>query len=116
MDTARVIKAHAPDSSISLIMKEGDILQGERRKTDWDGWLWCTSDSGVSAWVPEVFLTKMSEGNLYQATCDYDSREMAINVGQQVKIMHTAAEWAWVRTGEGDEGWIPLENLDYLPK
>ena len=116
MDNATVVKAHVPDSSTSLIMKQGDILQGERRKTDWAGWLWCTSDSGVSAWVPEVFLSKLPEGNLYHATCDYNSRELKIGAGQDVEIISTTAEWAWVRTGDDDEGWIPLENLEYLPK
>ena len=116
MDKARVIKAHAPDSPVSLIMKEGDILHGERRATDWDGWLWCTSDSGVSVWVPKVFLSKLPEGDLYRATCDYDSRELEISAGQEVEILSKTAGWAWVRTGNGGEGWIPLDNLMYLPK
>ncbi|MFW9933529.1 MAG: hypothetical protein ACFFDR_12840 [Candidatus Thorarchaeota archaeon] len=111
MRVARVVKAHRSEPSVSLVMKEGDVLQGEKRTTEWDGWLWCTNASKVSAWVPEAYLSKCGESGMYEAIQDYDSIELPADIGEEVAVLLEEASWGWVRSTDAKEGWIPLECL-----
>ncbi|MFX1369151.1 MAG: hypothetical protein ACFFAY_11170 [Promethearchaeota archaeon] len=111
MRIVRVIKTHRPESSDSLKMNVGDLLRGEERKTRWDGWIWCTNESGISAGIPEVYLSKQSQSGLYKALRDYDSFELSVDIGGILTVKETAASWAWVENPDGEEGWVPLENL-----
>ena len=115
MRFARVKTPHEPESTSVLVMKEGDTLQGEKRSTEWDGWLWCTNNSGISAWVPEAYLSELATSGLYHALREYSSFELSVSLGQRLKILHEEASWAWVQTSKGIEGWVPLENLEELP-
>ena len=33
-------------------MKKDEIIEGEKRKTEWESWLWCKNGAGVFGWVP----------------------------------------------------------------
>ena len=116
MRVVRVIKAHRPESSDSLKMSVGELLRGERRKTKWDGWIWCTSKSGISAWIPEAYLSEQPQLGMYRAVRDYDSFELSVDIGETLNVKDDAASWAWVENPDGEEGWVPLENLVELSK
>ena len=116
MRVGQVIKPHRPDSASVLTMKAGDTLRGERRATEWSGWLWCTNNSGISAWVPEAYLSPLSEPRKYKATRNYKSFELSADIGQEVMILLEVASWGWVRTSDAKEGWVPLDNLEIQPK
>lgn len=109
-------KPHQPESVPPLMMQEGDLLQCERRNTEWDGWLWCTSDVGITAWVPEAYLLDLPDTCKYRALRDYTSFELPVALGEEVTILYEVASWAWVRTSAGGEGWVPLENLKEPPE
>jgi len=111
MQIGQVIKAHGPDSASVLTMKTGEILRGERRATEWSGWLWCTNESGLSAWVPEAYLSQLHQPGMYKAIRNYNSFEISVDIGQEITILLEVASWGWVRAKDGTEGWIPLENL-----
>ena len=116
MRIARVIKKHENENPIPLIMKMDEVLEGEKRETEWDGWLWCKNSAGVFGWIPEAYLKALPEERKYVATKDYNARELSIDTGQEVMILDEESSWAWVRTSLGDEGWIPLENLENITK
>ena len=40
--------------------------------------------------------------------------ELTIDEGQEVIVLEEESGWAWVRTTLGEEGWIPLENMQDL--
>ena len=111
MRIVRVIKAHSPDSSSILTMKVGETLQGERRVTEWSGWLWCTNTLGISGWVPEAYLSILPESGKYKAIRNYTSLELSVEIGQEVTILLEEASWGWARTNDGTNGWIPLDSL-----
>ena len=108
----RVKQPHAPDPGDVLSLKKGERLHCKRRLTEWEGWLWCTSESGASAWVPEAYVEV--EGGACVMLRDYVSRELALEVGRKVLGLFTESGWAWVRTVEGEEGWVPLDCLECL--
>jgi hypothetical protein len=108
----RVRKPHEPDSGEVLSVKQGARLEFERRPTEWEGWIWCTSPGGPSAWVPESWVTV--EGRSCVMLKDYVSRELALEAGVEVTGEFVESGWAWVRSSGGDEGWVPLECLERM--
>ena len=114
MKIVKVIKNHKSELQIPLIANEGDIVEGKERETDYEGWLWCQNTSGVNAWVPKTYFEQIAESGQYQFLKDYNSRELTVDEGQEVIVLNEESGWAWVRTPLGDEGWIPLENLQDL--
>lgn len=114
MKILKVIKSHVNEFRIPLIAAKGEIVQGEKRETKYEGWLWCQNSAGVNAWVPETHLEKISDSGQFQFLKDYNSRELTIDEGQEVIVLDEDSGWAWVRTTLGEEGWIPLENLQDL--
>lgn len=106
----RVKKPHGPESGDVLSVKQGARLEFERRPAEWEGWIWCTSPGGASAWVPESWVTV--EGRSCVMLKDYVSRELTLEAGQEVTGEFTENGWVWVRNGDGDEGWVPLECLE----
>jgi hypothetical protein len=114
MKTARVIKAHLSDNLIPLIIKLGEVLEGEKRETEWEGWLWCKTSVGIFGWVPEAYLKALSEERKYIATRDYNARELSIDINHDVTILDEESSWAWVESAQGEKGWIPLENLEIV--
>ena len=112
MRTAKVIKKHSSEFVTPLVMKTDEILEGEKRETEWEGWIYCRNTAGIFGWVPEPFLKKLPEAKEYVALRDYNAFELPVEVGQDLVILEEVSSWAWVRTTDYQEGWVPLENLD----
>lgn len=97
-----------------LILKEGEILNIEKKETDYPGWIWCITKSGKKGWVPENYLVvDKDKAKLLQ---DYNATELDAYVGERLIIEKQESGWAWVRTSEGRSGWIPLENVRIIRK
>jgi hypothetical protein len=114
MKIVKVTKNHKAEFNIPLIANKDEIVEGQERETEWEGWLWCRNSSGVHACVPKAYLKPASESGHYQFVQDYNARELTIDEGQEVIVLNEESGWAWVRTPLGDEGWIPLVNLQDL--
>jgi SH3-like domain-containing protein len=114
MKILKVVKNHKSEFHVSLIAKKGEIIEEEEKETEWKGWLWCRNISGVHGWVPKTYLESTSESGQYQFLKDYNARELTVDKGQEVIVMDEESGWAWVRTPLGDEGWIPMDNLQDL--
>jgi hypothetical protein len=108
----RVRKPHAPEPGDVLSVTRGARLEFERRPTEWEGWIWCTSPEGTSAWVPELWTAV--EGGFCVMLKDYVSRELTLSEGEEVTGEFIENGWAWVCNSDGDEGWVPLECLEQM--
>ena len=114
MKILKVIKNHKSEFKVPLMAKKGEIVKGLDRETDMEGWIWCRNSSGIEAWVPKTHLEPTSESGHFQFLQDYNARELTIDAGQEVIVLDEESGWAWVRTVMGEEGWVPLENLQDL--
>ena len=114
MRISKVIKSHAAESPITLNIKRGDTIEGQEKDTKWEGWLWCRNKADVHGWVPKSFLKPLPDAGNFEVLQDYTSRELTIQEGNEVMILSEESGWAWTRTPLGEEGWIPLENLEDL--
>jgi hypothetical protein len=114
MKILKVTKNHKSEFHVPMIATKGEIVQGEKRETEYEGWLWCHNSAGVNAWVPETYLEQKSDSGQYQFLKNYNSRELTVDEGQEVIVLEEDSGWIWVRTTLGEEGWIPLENVQDL--
>ncbi len=113
---ARVVKDHESEFEIPLVIKGGELVEGEERETEWKGWLFCKNDAGVQGWVPKAYLKPESEPDRFLSIQDYTSRELTVSPGDEIIVMSEESGWAWARTLLGDEGWIPLNKLEDVTK
>ena len=105
-----VTKNHNPEIREILLASVGNILQFERSNTIYSGWIWCTNIKGIQAWVPEAFVA--IEGNTCHMIRDYISRELHIEVGEEVEVIEIESGWALANDGKNECGWIPMECLE----
>ena len=110
----RVVKAHEGSIGDMLVVREGERLAFERRKTEFEGWIWCVSRSGQVAWVPEAWVSL--EGRSCVMRRDYDSTELTVGVGEEVTGALVESGWAWVRTSDGREGWVPVNCIEKIER
>ena len=108
-----VKKSHKSDVLFPFKAIKGEILQCEERSTQWEGWLYCKNKEGFNGWTPKAFLSQI-ENNLgtYQLIHSYNAIEISANEGDSVELKESESGWAWVINKNGEEGWIPLENLN----
>ncbi|MBY9003484.1 MAG: hypothetical protein KGD73_05900 [Candidatus Lokiarchaeota archaeon] len=110
---ATVKKSHMSDVLNPFKAKKGEFVQGEERPTQWEGWIYCKNKDGVNGWAPKVFLRQIDNNpGKYQFIRSYNAIEISAFEGDSVEIKETESGWAWVVNIKGEDGWIPLVNLD----
>jgi hypothetical protein len=106
----RVVTGYQAAGGDALVARRGDPVQLGKRSSEWPGWIWCTSDSGRSAWVPESWVERSGQSGVMLR--DYSSVELTIQPGDELFATDIESGWARVRTLEGKTGWVPLPNLE----
>ncbi|MFH2048233.1 MAG: SH3 domain-containing protein [bacterium] len=109
MNQYRVIKSHQSEPGIHVDLKKGDNVTVERRKTKWDGWLWCTTKDGRTGWVPESWIDL--SGNQGIMKQDYNSYELRVEPGEVLQGILIESNWLLALTSDDTTGWVPLECL-----
>jgi hypothetical protein len=112
--TFRVVKEHQGISLSPLSGQKGERLGWERRESEWPGWLWCTHSSGRCGWVPESWLELADETAVLLR--DYSATELSVAPGQVLFASLFESGWAWATNEDGEEGWVPLDNLERMPQ
>jgi hypothetical protein len=92
--------------------KKGERVRFERRRTAFEGWIWCIKNTGESAWVPESWVEIEGETCVFKR--DYDSTELNVAKDEVVEGDLTAHGWVWVTDSREKEGWVPLKYLKRL--
>jgi len=113
---ARVIKPHQSEFPVPLELVKGDQIEGEIKKTEWEGWVWCKNPAGITGWAPLIYLQAIREKKgWFLVLQNYNAREITAQKGEILKLSEEeAGEWVWAETQKGRTGWIPLENIEKL--
>ncbi|MCP4247550.1 MAG: hypothetical protein GY778_10920 [bacterium] len=108
----RVVRAHELGHADPLVLKKGDRVPFERRQTEWDGWLWCSTPTGESGWIPEPWVK--IQGDVCVVQRDYNALELAVQPGATLEAILTESGWLLAISSTGTTGWVPLECVELL--
>jgi len=97
-----------------LLIKKGENLRVENKKSESHGWVWCISNDGKKGWIPKSYL-KLKEKQ-YIVIQDYDATELTVSIGQEFVIEKEESGWIWVSNKNNNQGWIPLKNVKIIKK
>lgn len=112
-----VIKNHVVNEANLIKLKENDrVLRLEEYIGNpvWQNWVYCIAkDTLKEGWIPRAYLKDMGdESTLLE---DYSSRELDVSTGDIVSVKKTVNNWAYcIHEHNGEEGWVPLENLESI--
>ena len=106
----RVVRAHEPDSADPLVLRKGEMVSFERRRTVWDGWLWCSKPTGESGWIPESWVE--IQRNICVVERDYNATELAVRPSDMLDAILIESGWLLATSSTGTTGWVPLECVE----
>jgi SH3-like domain-containing protein len=104
-----VLKPYAPEGQ-RVQLNTGDPVRVGDESTAYPGWIRITAPDGRQTWAPEGYVRGAS-GRPGRMLVDYDSTEVGVKERDEVTVLLENKGWAWVRTDDGREGWLPLEIL-----
>lgn len=110
--TFRVVRTHQASTANPLIVRQGDEVTISDKTTEYAGWIWCTTTTGKSGWVPENFVERDGEQGTMRR--DYDATELTVEAGREFTVLETESGWAWCTDQQGTTGWLPLEHLEMV--
>ena len=106
----RVVRAHEPAPADPLVLKKGEMVPFERKRTAWDGWLWCSKRTGESGWIPESWVK--IRGDICVVERDYDARELGVQQSEMLDAILIESGWLLAISSTGKAGWVPLECVE----
>ncbi len=109
---ARVIADWQVKYSDPLILRAGEVVTLGQRDTEWPGWVWCTNQEGKGGWVPEQYIEEHESGGTVRN--NYTAVELAVGVGEEVRLGQRLNGWVWCTNANGQSGWVPERNLETI--
>jgi hypothetical protein len=102
-----------------LHLRAGERVTLGGRDDQWQGWIWCWTESNVNSgvgsskggWVPERIL-HVDDESAATLLEDYDATELDAAAGEQLTVIAEESGWAWCQNQHGKQGWLPREHLD----
>jgi len=106
----KALKPCKPKDARPLVLKAGDLVRIAREENDYKGWYFCER-GGIAGWVPAEDL-ELIEDVMGRAKGEYSSKELELEVGDEVVAGRVVGRWVWgekVRTGE--MGWVKIDAI-----
>ena len=110
---ACIVREYTPQYPDPLYVVAGESVSVGREDSEFPGWKWCRAASGREGWVPVELLSDAAATET-AVLCDYSSRELAVEPGEEVTIEEARHEWLLVRNNRGERGWIPASHVESL--
>jgi uncharacterized protein YgiM (DUF1202 family) len=109
----RIIREYRIQYADPLCVAAGDSVSIGREDDEFPGWKWCRASNGRQGWIPVELLSDASATET-AVLCDYSSRELAAQPGEEVTVEDSRHEWLLVRNKHGERGWIPASHADFM--
>jgi uncharacterized protein YgiM (DUF1202 family) len=111
--STRIVCEYTPQYPNPLSVAAGESVRVGREDDEFPGWKWCRASSGLEGWVPVELLSDASATET-AVLCDYSSRELAVQPGEEVTVEDSRHEWLLVRNKQGERGWISASHADFV--
>lgn len=110
---AIAIKAWHVNFPDPLVLSQGGQVNTHHSDDDFPGWIWCTQTGGKQGWVPESWLTSLSD-TLAVAKQDYNAVELEVHPGDNFVLHQYESAWYWATRQDGQTGWVPADCLEIV--
>ncbi len=82
------------------------------KRTDIEGWVWCTAKDGRSGWTPRNWLVQ-SDGT-WRVDREFNATELTVTLGDILDIAFEESGFFWATKQNGELGWVPCENVSVV--
>lgn len=111
--STHIIREYTPQYPNPLSVAAGEHVSVGREDDEFAGWKWCRASSGLEGWIPVELLSDASAMET-AVLCDYSSRELAVQPGEEVTVEDSRHQWLLVQNRHGERGWIPASHADFV--
>ncbi|MFH1686675.1 MAG: SH3 domain-containing protein [bacterium] len=108
---AKVITAYRTPYPKGFRISQNTTVTLTDRECEYPGWIWCRVIGNHAGWIPESYLQSTTDDQAILIR-DYDSTELSVDQGAVVSVLWIERHWAWCRTADNAEGWLPMKTLD----
>lgn len=105
------LESHTASYADPIVVKAGDAMRLTGESERWDGhlWLWASGPDGRAGWVPDTLVA--DDADEPRAARGYSAIELSCKAGEVLEVMEETHGWAWCRSADGSEGWVPSRIL-----
>jgi len=108
----RVITDYTSTYSNPVVVSAWETVTVHERKSEWPGWLWCTSVDEINGWVPKRILKR--QGSDARVREDYNATELSVSTGTVLTFNREESGWLWCTNPRGESGWVPRKNVEII--
>jgi hypothetical protein len=104
-----VTAKHEPSFPYAMKLGLGDKVTITDKEEE--GWIWCTKGK-TGVWIPKTYISR--QDHTATMLIDYDSTELDVSVGEQLKEITVESGWMLCINAQGQRGWIPATKVKKL--
>ena len=108
----RVVSAYRSAYPDPLILKHSDSVTIKKEDPEFEGWLWCTDESGKCGWIPREWLT--INGDSATLVRDYSATELTVSEGEILIIVLEESGWVLCEHPTAGMGWLPSKTITII--
>ena len=105
-----VVEEHKSSYPHHISFKKGEHLVTGKKDTEFEGWIWVTTNSGNQCWAPVQYLQLKEGTDKAVARQDYSAKELDTFVGDELTLHYELNDWGWVEKSDGSCGWVPMKT------
>lgn len=107
---AIVVKPYErPYENPIAVTAEASVVPDFEKRTDIEGWVWCTAEDNRSGWVPCSWLVK-GDGT-WRVSRQFNAIELTVVLGEILDVTFAESGFFWATKQNGEAGWVPRENV-----
>jgi hypothetical protein len=96
------------ENPIAVAAKE-PVAPDFDKRTDIEGWVWCTAKDNRSGWVPISWLAKVD--GAWRVSRQFNAIELTVVQGETLDVTLAESGFFWATKQNGEAGWIPCGNV-----
>ena len=106
-------KEHKSNYPNPITFKYGECLSIGKKDTEFEGWIWVTTNGGNQGWAPMQYIQLREGSNKAVAKHDYTAKELDTCVGDELTLHYELNGWGWFENNDGFSGWVPMNTTEF---
>ena len=107
---AVVVKPYErPYENPIAVTAEDSVVPDFEKRTNIEGWVWCTAKDDRSGWVPRSWLEKVD--GTWRVSRPFNAIELTVAPGEILDVTLAESGFFWATKQNRETGWIPCGNV-----